>query len=241
MGETAPRPAPVIHAVTTDDVLRRSDFVAQAAAVMKAFGPRGAVHVRGSDVTTRRLCEIADRLVMIGEATGAWVVINDRLDVALVCGAHAVQLTSRSLSISETITAIGAAGAARSASGEASISYPIAIGASVHSVDEARAAEAEAGGGTALSWLVAGNINVTLSHPGQPPRGPDFIAGVARAVRTPLIAIGGIGPSDVAAVLALGAHGVAAIRGIWHGIDAGAAAAEYLSAYDAARGSGNGH
>jgi thiamine monophosphate synthase len=41
-------------------------------------------------------------------------------------------------------------------------------------------------------------------------------------------------------LLAAGAHGAAAIRGIWDAVDAERAAADYISSYDASRNDGDG-
>jgi thiamine monophosphate synthase len=56
---------------------------------------------------------------------------------------------------------------------------------------------------------------------------------VVGAARVPAVAIGGITPERVAAVRREGAHGVAAIRGIWGDAHSGEAVGRYLSAHDA--------
>jgi thiamine monophosphate synthase len=73
----------------------------------------------------------------------------------------------------------------------------------------------------------------TPSHAGEPARGATVLHDVCAATTLPVIAIGGVRPEHVAALLADGAYGVAVIRGIWRADDAESAAAEYLSAYDA--------
>jgi len=215
---------PVIHAVTTDDIIASADFVALAVSVMRALGSRGAVHLRAADAGGRRLFEIATALAKQQEPTGAWLVVNDRVDVALCADARAVQLTSRSLSILDTAQVIRAA---------AALARRLAIGASIHSLDDARAAAVGPDGGPA--WLVAGHVFSTPSHAGEPGRGPALLSEICAAVSIPVIAIGGVQPADVGALLAAGAYGVAAIRGIWRAVDAERAAGDYLSAYDAVR------
>jgi thiazole tautomerase (transcriptional regulator TenI) len=94
------------------------------------------------------------------------------------------------------------------------------LGASVHSRAEADAA-ADA------DWWLAGHIFETPSHPGQPGRGLGFISELStRGV--PVIAIGGVTPATVRPLRDAGAHGVAAIRGIWDAKDPSKAALEYL-------------
>jgi thiamine-phosphate diphosphorylase len=213
----APEPIPIVHAITDDDTVRRDDFITAAAQVMDVLGPRGAVHLRAARLTASALLRHAERLARIQELTGCWLVVNDRVDVALGARARGAQLTSRSLR----------PGDARR------IAPALRLGASVHAVDEA--ALAEEGG---VDWVVVGHVFDTRSHPGEPGRGPGLLAQVVAAVRIPVIAIGGITPERVAAVRREGAAGVAAIRGVWGAARAGEGAARYLSAYDALDGDG---
>lgn len=209
---------PWLHAVTTDDVVVRPDFLRAARDVMAAIGAVGAVQLRAPRLETSRLHAIASELAQAQADTGAWLVVNDRIDVALAVGARGAQLTSRS---------ILPADARR-------VAPRIALGASVHTVDEAL--EAERGG---VDWLVAGHVHDTMSHPAEPGRGPAFISEIAEASALPVVAIGGILPAHVAFLRTLGVHGVAAIRGIWgedpsRASDPASAARAYLAAYEGA-------
>ncbi|MDB4913124.1 MAG: hypothetical protein JWM95_768, partial [Gemmatimonadetes bacterium] len=42
---------PVVHAITTDEVIGRPDFIDVACAVMRVLGARGALHLRASRLT----------------------------------------------------------------------------------------------------------------------------------------------------------------------------------------------
>jgi thiazole tautomerase (transcriptional regulator TenI) len=204
---------PVIHAVTTDDIVARPDFLLRARDLMRALGPRGAVHLRAPRMLGKPLFELAEALVILGQSTGAWLVVNDRVDVALSAGARGVQLTSRSMRAIDAHR----------------IAPDLAVGASVHSVEDA--IDAEHGG---ARWLVAGHVFETASHPGVSARGTPFLAALSRAVRTPIVAIGGVLPEHVPLLRTSGAHGIAAIRGLWDERNAERAAGRYLSAYDSA-------
>ncbi|CAA9328516.1 MAG: hypothetical protein AVDCRST_MAG11-2364, partial [uncultured Gemmatimonadaceae bacterium] len=160
----------------------------------------------------RALLAAAERLARVQELSGCWLVVSDRVDVALASRARGAQLTSRSL----------APGDARR------LAPQLRLGASVHSV-----ADAEAAARARADWVVAGHVFATASHPGAPGRGGGFVRAVAAAVPVPVIAIGGVTPDRVAALRAEGAHGVAAIRGIWAAAHAGEAVGRYLSAHDA--------
>src|SRR5690348_7847476 len=130
-------PLPAIHAITSDFILTRPEFLAQALAVMDVLGPRGAVHLRGHHMPTAWLHDLAEALSDEQEATGCWLVVNDRVDVALASDARAVQLTSRSMSVDDA----------------RAIAPELYIGASVHSSADARAAAA-----AHADWLVAGHV-----------------------------------------------------------------------------------
>lgn len=219
---------PIIHAVTSDDIVAREDFVAVACAVMRVLGSRGAIHLRAPSTSTRRVFELATELARHQESTGAWLAVNDRIDVAQSVGARAVQLTTRSLTVADARRAVRAA---------RPDVRPIALGASVHTLAEARTAsdDAQADRDPELVWLVAGHVFSTPSHAGVPERGSSFLSEICAAVSIPVIAIGGVRPENVSETLAAGAAGVAVIRGVWHAVDAERAAADYLSAYDAVR------
>ncbi|HUF28085.1 MAG TPA: thiamine phosphate synthase [Gemmatimonadaceae bacterium] len=208
----APLHLPLLHAVTSDEIVARPDFLDRARRFARAAGARGAIHLRGHRQTGRRLYDLAETLAGLQRETGCWLLVNDRADVALVSGAMGVQLTSRSLSVSDA----------------RHVAPGLAIGASVHDVEEGVLA-AHAG----ADWIVAGHVFPTASHPDDPARGPRLVSALARRTRIPIIAIGGIVPRRVPRLRAAGAHGVAAIRGIWDADDAGRAAIDYLTQHDA--------
>lgn len=206
------RALPVVHVVTTVELLARPDFAQRAAAVMAALGPRGALHLRGGPLGARALFTLAVRLGEAQAATGCRIVVNDRLDVALAAAAWGAQLTSRSMAPADARR----------------VAPALALGASVHAVAEARAAARDG-----ASWVVAGHVRDTASHPGEPGRGLAFVRDVAAAVAIPVVAIGGIRPADVPELRAAGAAGVAVIRGVWAAADAERAATDYLAWHDA--------
>lgn len=186
------RTFPVVHAVTDSATVTHDHFAARAEAVMRAMGPRGALHLRSSRVSGRDFYELAQALVRVQDETGCWLIVNDRADIAAAVGARGLQLASHSLRIAESLAVLPGG----------------LIGASIHSVEEAE--EAERAG---ASWCVAGTVFETPSHAGRPPARLDFVTRVAAAVQIPIIAIGGVTPDDVAPLIASGAHGVATIRG----------------------------
>ncbi len=177
---------------------------------MARFGGQGAIHLRAPAMAGRRLHDLALELAHHQANTGCRLVINDRLDIALSCGAWGLQLTSRSMSVADA----------------AHIAPALALGASVHSVSDAALA-----GRTGAGWCV---VRSAASEPGfdeTAARTP--LREMHAASALPIIAIGGIRPEHVATLRRAGAHGVAAIRGIWDAENAEQAAIDYLSAYEA--------
>ncbi|MDI3341711.1 MAG: thiamine phosphate synthase, partial [Sphaerobacter sp.] len=152
-----------------------------------------AVHLRAKDLPAGELLAAARALTRsVGDA--AAVVVNDRVDVALIAGATGVQLGEAALSPRDV----------RALAGER-----LLIGRSVH--DPAGAAQAAAEG---ADFVIAGHVYPTGSKPGQAARGLAFLATVAAASPVPVIAVGGITPDRVPEVLAAGAYGVAVISGV---------------------------
>ena len=204
---------PHIHAVTDDLILANPEFTSRARDVMTALGPRGAVHLRARYLTAAQLYAIALALGDAQESTGCWLVVNERLDIALAARTHAAQLTTRSITVAD----------ARIVASE------LPLGASVHSAEEAEAAERDG-----ANWVVAGHVYPTRSHAGMPGRGAALVAEIVARSRLPCIAIGGVRPEHVGTLRDAGAYGVAAITGIWAAPSARAAATDYLSRYDGA-------
>jgi thiamine-phosphate pyrophosphorylase len=169
------------------------------------------VHVRRPDAAARELADLTRAVLAICRPCGVRVAVNDRLDVALALEADGVQLGARSLPVG---LARGIAGNCR-------------IGASVHSLAEARRAAADG-----ADWLTFGHVFATASHPDEPPRGVAALAAVADAVATPVIAIGGITAERVPEALAAGAAGVAVISAILAAPDPAAATARLRQALD---------
>ena len=202
---------PVVHAVTTDEIVSRPDFIDTACAIMRVLGARGALHLRAGRLPGARLLSLAEGLAAAQSLTGAWLIVNDRVDIALVAGARGTQLTSRSLATGD---------ARRVAPG-------LAIGASVHDMEEGRLAIA-----SGADWLVASRTLPAAATATESSRREGWVPALARSTSVPILAIGGVQIEHVSALRESGMHGVAVIRGIWDAANAEQAASDYLSAHD---------
>lgn len=207
---------PRLHLVTSDRVLTAGGFQANALAILDAHRDAVALHVRGHGLAGRVLYDAAEPLARRGDATGALVLVNDRLDVALTAGAHGAQLGRRSLPLP----------AARALLGDAA-----RIGYSAHAAREAAGA---ADGGA--DFVVLGAVYATASHPDRAGAGVGLVADTVRVVSAPVLAIGGVTPERVAELVAAGAHGVAVLSGVWQAAAPVAAAGRYLEALGRSKG-----
>lgn len=151
------------------------------------------IQVRERRLDDGALVAFVRRIIVEAAGAGSRVLVNDRADIAVAAGAAGVHLRGTSYGAAE----------ARQVAGDRAL-----IGRSVHSVDEA--VSAERGGG--LDYLVFGTVFPTGSKPpAHQPAGVQALEAVCRAVRLPVLAIGGITADRAGAVAAAGAAGVAAI------------------------------
>lgn len=95
-------------------------------------------------------------------------------------------------------------------------------GYSVHSVEQARRAEA-----IGADYLLVGTLYPTSSHPDKVPEGLPLLQAIAQTVSIPLIGVGGITPERVPECLQAGARGVAVISGILRSDNPKASAQRY--------------
>ena len=160
------------------------------------------IQIREGDLEVSELVALVSQVVAMARGTRTRVVVNDRLDVALACGADGVHLRADSVPPA----------AARSIAPRGFV-----VGRSVHSVEEAIGVAAE------VDYVIAGTVWPSASKPADHPLlGPSGLAQVVRAVGVPVLAIGGVTLERIARVAASGASGVAAI-GLFMAPDSAAA------------------
>lgn len=153
-------------------------------------GGADCVQVREKEISTRELAARVRAVIDLARPAGAAVVVNDRADIALACGADGVHLGQDDLPVRD----------ARRLAGER-----LLVGASTHSLDEARAA-VEAG----ADLCGVGAMFATGTKPGIAPGGTGYLrAYLASFGRVPHLAIGGITPANAPELAAAGCRGVA--------------------------------
>ncbi len=149
------------------------------------------IQVRERDLESAALVDLVATIVEIAKGSPTRVVVNDRLDIAVASGAGGVHLRADSIA-PRAVRSIVPAG--------------FVVGRSVHDATEA-ARDAD---GT--NYLIAGTVFPTRSKPtSQQLLGTNGLTDVVRAVRVPVLAIGGMTIERADQVAATGAAGLAAI------------------------------
>lgn len=150
------------------------------------------IQIRERDLPDAVLVRVVREIVERTRDTGSAVVVNDRADVAIAAGAAGVHLRGDSPPASRVRSIVPAA---------------FLIGRSVHSVEEAVAAERDG----AVDYLVFGTVFPSASKPAGLATGIEALAATARSVGVPVVAIGGMTAARAHEVAAAGAAGLAAI------------------------------
>ncbi len=149
------------------------------------------IQLRERDLSARSQFELAATLAESARLRGVRLFINDRADIAARLGLG-VHLTTRSLTAATIRRTFGA---------------ELFIGVSTHTLAEAR--EAERGG---ANFVVFGPVFETASKRAYgEPVGLAALKMVTAALQIPVLALGGIKLSNLAAIEESGAAGIAAI------------------------------
>ena len=171
-----------------------SEELFQALAVCVREGLDG-FQLRERHSFPRDLLPAVARCRKIFPAKKGWLMVNDRLDLALASEADGVHLRRTSLPPAVARKAVGSR---------------LRIGASIH--DEEELMEALAG---EVDYVFASPVFPVRKSSG-PPRPPLGLYGLGALVEkstVPVIALGGIMPANAAEVLETGVHGLAFMRG----------------------------
>ncbi|MDL4839619.1 thiazole tautomerase TenI [Aquibacillus rhizosphaerae] len=150
------------------------------------------IHLREKSRSAREIIEIVNCLKIKGVEKSK-IIINDRADIAFLKKCYGVHVGFHSFTASEIKSSF----------------VGMKVGCSVHSLPEAMKAEKEN-----ADYVIYGHIFDTKSKPSMKPRGLNNLVYIVKSTNIPVIAIGGIKPNDVKAVLDCGADGVAIMSGV---------------------------
>ncbi len=183
---------PILYYVTDGSQLLPPDMLLGRIRAAFAAGVDW-VQIRERWMPTRDLCRLVQQAATVPEKGRGRLLVNERLDIALACGADGVHLPADSLPV-DVVRRVAPP--------------DWLVGVSCHG-----AAEVEAARQQGASFAVLGPVFAT---PGKgPPLGLEALREACRLVAThrfPLLALGGISVENARACLEAGAAGLAAIR-----------------------------
>jgi len=157
-------------------------------------GGAGVVQLRAKIIEPRDFFGLAREARALAHGRGCKLIVNDRLDIALACGADGVHLGQDDLPL----------GPARK------LMPDKIIGISTHSAEQA--VEAERGGADYIGF--GPMFGTATKDTGYDARGIDMLRAVRAAVKIPIVAIGGIKEENIAQVWQAGADSAAIISDI---------------------------
>ncbi|MBN1196176.1 MAG: thiamine phosphate synthase [Candidatus Aminicenantes bacterium] len=150
------------------------------------------VQFRDKAMSRRLLLKTARMLRGITRETGSMLLINDHLDLAMMCGADGVHLGQEDF-CPEDARRILPSG--------------MLLGLSTHSLDQAIAAQA-----AGADYIGIGPVFATPTKADYVPIGLDTVRLVAGSVSIPTVAIGGINAANLDQVAATGVSNLAMVR-----------------------------
>ena len=169
------------------------------------------IQLRVKGLSDRRWLAMAGAALAAARASGAYLVVNDRADIARIAGADGLHVGQDDLAGTDARTVVGPG---------------VLLGVSTHSLDQLAAAATEA-----VDYLAIGPV-----FPTRTKDNPDPVVGLemvrrARAATTrPLVAIGGITRANARSVVEAGADGVAVISDLLDAPDLARAFTELAAA-----------
>ncbi len=196
---------PILCYVTDRKLLPLKEAVSDSTHLLReqigkaAAGGIDWIQIREKDLDSRILLDLAKSVTTeIGRVNSACrIIINDRLDIASAAHAHGVHL-------GESALPVKMASKWRGQEGRRSFM----IGASCHSRVQAKQAEEDG-----ADYVFFGPVFHTPSKERfGAPQGLDKLGEVCRAVRIPVLAIGGVTADNACKCIEAGASGIAAIR-----------------------------
>ena len=130
---------------------------------------------------------------------GVPFIVNDNVDIAIRCKADGIHVGQKDMQAAQVRQRVGSG---------------MIIGVSAHSVDEAVAAV-----NNGADYLGVGAMFSTSTKADASPLPKDTLRAICRAVDIPVVAIGGIGKSNLPLLAGCGADGVALVSAIFSAAD----------------------
>lgn len=198
---------PRLHVLTDE----RVDVLAQVDAALR--GGADGIQVRLERGTDRDRLALTCEIVRACRAAGVTCLVNDRVDLCLAAGADGVHLGAHDLPVAVARRLLGP---------------DLLIGGTAREPQTGRRLVAEG-----ADYLGVGPVHATTTKSGLPaPLGPAGVAAVVEAVDVPVVAISGVTPERVPALVQAGVHGVAVVGAVSRAVDPTAATRALAAALD---------
>lgn len=182
-----------LYAVTDGRWAGRYSLLEQAEQALS--GGATCIQLREKELEDDAFLRRAKQMRALCSRFGVPLIINDRLDIALACGADGVHLGQDDMT----------PGQARRHGGR-----DLIIGVTAKTIPQALVAQ-DAG----ADYLGSGAIFGTTTKPGALPMTREALAGIAGAVSIPVVAIGGINRGNLPLLSGLGVCGAAVASGVF--------------------------
>lgn len=178
-----------LHAVTNDTLPVR-ELIKQIKDIASEVD---FIHIRERSKAAGELVHLVKQLLAEGVPKEK-LIINDRVDVALLTNIHRVHLPGHSFSPKELRQ-----------------KFPhLHAGVSVHSIEEAKAAEKNG-----AEYVMFGHVYDTACKPGLQARGIKGVEEMTSTLSIPVVVIGGITPERLPELMHVDLKGIAVMSGIF--------------------------
>ncbi|MEE9295016.1 MAG: thiamine phosphate synthase [Phycisphaerae bacterium] len=169
-------------------------------------GGADCIQLREKSLCDQVLLDRARELGRLCRNAGVQLVINDRADIARLCGADGVHVGREDLSVSQ----------ARRIAGPS-----VQVGVSTHTLEQARAAMS-----ASPDYIAVGPMFATNTKPQDHVPGPSLLTDVQAETSLPIVPVGGIGADNLETVIIAGARRVCVCTAVIAQPDVAAAAGE---------------
>ena len=202
-----------LYAVLTEAYCRKP-WLEAAEGVLA--GGADVLQLREKELEDGELLARARTLRRLTEGYAALLIVNDRPDVAVLCGADGIHVGQGDLPPEEVRRLVGP---------------DLIVGLSTHTPQQAAEAQERR-----ADYIGAGPAYATATKGCSEGGGPELIARLCRATRLPVVAIGGVTPANARLLIEAGAHAVAACGALCGAADPQRAAREFLRALSGGEG-----
>lgn len=182
-----------LYAVTDSRQLHGRSLPQAVEEVIK--GGATMIQLREKDAKDSRLLKLAGDILSVTDQYAVPLIINDRPDIALQCGAAGVHIGQQDGSVRQIRRMIG----------EEKI-----LGVSAHTKEEAVRAEQDG-----ADYLGVGAVFPTSTKQNTVSLSPDILREICRAVKIPVVAIGGIRADNIGSLCGTGIDGAAVVSALF--------------------------